>query len=106
MTTQLRIRESVLAARDKLADGRQKLRTQHDAGSPGIQVCARLTDLVDTVVTDLYQAAVNELAHSVSNVALVPHGGYGRRDVAPFSDVDLMFLYPAGNENAIAPLNP
>ena len=28
-----------------------------------------------------------------SQIALVAHGGYGRRDVAPYSDVDLMILH-------------
>ncbi|MGE0757753.1 MAG: HD domain-containing protein, partial [Pirellulaceae bacterium] len=105
MSTSLRLRSSVLAARDKLAEGRHKLRIQHDAGSPGIQVCARLTDLLDTVVLDLYHAAISELGETLNElVALVPHGGYGRRDVAPFSDVDLMFLYPRDAEAQVAPL--
>ena len=43
--------------------GALKIQAQHDAGSPGIQVCVRLTDLVDAVVLDLYEAA---LGRSVS----------------------------------------
>ena len=34
-------------------------------------------------------------------MALVPNGGFGRRDVAPYSDVDLMLLAtPAAHERA------
>src|SRR5262245_9308336 len=105
MSATLRLRPAVLAAREKLADGRHKLRVQHESGSPGIQVCARLTELVDTVLLDLFQAALAECGSEIeSEVALVPHGGYGRRDVAPFSDVDLMFLYPKGADQKVGEL--
>src|SRR5688500_5409531 len=105
MSSTLRLRPAVLAAREKLADGRHKLRLQHDSGSPGIQVCARLTDLVDTVLLELFQAALADCGTEIeSEVALVPHGGYGRRDVAPFSDVDLMFLYAKGAERRVGDL--
>ena len=98
MTTVPVFRTSLLAARERLAEGRAKIRQQHESGSPGIQVCACLTDLLDTLVLDLYQAALAELPEQEQavlrdSVALVAHGGFGRRDVAPYSDVDLMILY-------------
>lgn len=89
-----RLNPAVLAARERLAEGRRKVRQQHDEGSLGVQVCACLTDLVDEVVLDLFQAACEDgLVDGLeSRIALVPHGGYGRREMAPFSDVDLMLL--------------
>ena len=98
------LRPSVVLAREKLTEGREKLRTQHDRGSPGIQVCAHQTDLVDTVLLDLLDAAMSESGSDVSSLlALIPHGGYGRRDVAPFSDVDLMVLCEPRADQKIAP---
>ncbi|HBE71661.1 MAG TPA: [protein-PII] uridylyltransferase [Planctomycetaceae bacterium] len=95
MATPGGLHPSVIAARKKLADGHAKLRAQHDSGSPGLHVCVRMTDLVDAVVLQLYEVAADELGLSSSkhDVALVAHGGYGRRDLSPFSDVDLMLLY-------------
>ncbi len=102
-------RPSVLAARERLAAGRQQLRQQHIAGSPGIQVCTRLAELLDEVVLRLYESAIEdywpENSEAIrSQVALVAHGGFGRRDVAPFSDVDLMILHSPGTEALVAPL--
>ncbi|MGD9722462.1 MAG: [protein-PII] uridylyltransferase [Pirellulales bacterium] len=109
MSTSPLFRESLLSGRTFLADERHNIREQHRSGSPGIQVCARLTEMVDTVVLNLFAAALNELPdgerqHFESNVALVAHGGYGRRDLAPYSDVDLMVLHAAGAESAVFPL--
>jgi [protein-PII] uridylyltransferase len=94
MQTGPSFRPAIVIARERLAAGRAKLRKQHDSGSPGIQVCALLSDLLDSVVLDLYWAAIKEAGDPTveSEIALVPHGGYGRRDVAPYSDVDLMML--------------
>ena len=64
-----------------------------------------MTKLRDEVVLTLAAAALDDLGElepeSVwSQVALVAHGGYGRRDVAPYTDVDLMLLHAPGRERA------
>jgi [protein-PII] uridylyltransferase len=86
---------AVIHSRERLKQGRLKLRAQHDSGSPSIQVCVRLTDLVDSIVLDLYDAAIERLGFddSPGRFAIVAHGGYGRRDIAPYSDVDLMLVH-------------
>src|SRR4051794_19927208 len=92
-----KLRAGVLEAKEWLAAERKKLRQQHDAGSPGIQVCAHLTEMLDKVVLNLYDCAVADFPEHTeryrSDVALVALGGYGRGDVAPYSDVDLMILH-------------
>ncbi|MBN8604305.1 MAG: [protein-PII] uridylyltransferase [Planctomycetes bacterium] len=96
----------VLDARQKLSEGRVKLRAQHDAGSPGIQVCTRLTDLVDGIVSGIFTHSLEELklGGSVDEIALIPHGGYGRRDLSPYSDLDLMLLHAPSQSQAVVPL--
>lgn len=85
----------VLRLRDRLLEGRLKLRAQHDSGSPGLQVCLCHADLLDSIVLDIFDHAIDEegLSEKAGCFTLVAHGGYGRRDVAPFSDVDLMLLH-------------
>ena len=87
------LRPAVVEARERLESGREKLRAQHQGGSPGVQVCALQTELLDAIVLDLYESAMSDSSKTTSPpITLVAHGGYGRRDVAPFSDVDLMLL--------------
>ena len=103
------MRPSILAARRQLAEGRQKQRTQHDQGSPGVQVCARLTQLLDDIVLAVWRDALQESPPAERQMlsqraALVAYGGYGRRDVAPYSDVDLMLLCHPKAQPHIEPL--
>jgi len=109
MSSGVRLRPSVLAAKARLAEGREKLQQRHLAGTPGIQVSNALTDLVDTIVLELFESALDDLGYTDSDglrsqLALVPHGGYGRRDLAPYSDVDLMLLHAPSVTRKVLPL--
>jgi [protein-PII] uridylyltransferase len=102
-----RLRPSVLAARELLAEGRAQLRQQHDRGLDGVKVCARFTSQVDGAITRLYDAALADRPESEASelrerVALVAHGGYGRRQQAPYSDVDMMLLHSGKVEGPVA----
>jgi len=103
--------QAVNQAREDLAARRERLKLQHDNGSPGIQVCAGLADMFDSIILDLYHAALDSVTSSAAeretlehNIALIPHGGYGRRDVAPYSDVDLMLLCTSSSHPGVVQL--
>ncbi|QGJ69532.1 Bifunctional uridylyltransferase/uridylyl-removing enzyme [Planctomycetales bacterium 10988] len=99
----------ILEAKEDLLAAREKLRKQHQDGSPGIQVCNAWTDTIDKLIDELFRAAVDDLADGEGpdlhqHVALIAHGGYGRREMAPFSDVDLMILHTPAVQEKIGPL--
>ena len=98
MTRTPTLREPVIKARRRLAEGRAQIKAWHQSGASGTQVSASLADVVDEIILDLFHAAVRELncgAPIQGALTLAPLGGYGRRDLAPYSDVDLMVLVAA-----------
>ncbi len=96
----------VLKARTLLADARLKAAALHDSGVSGPQVCFAWADHVDAVIVSLIEAAVQMLPAPIdpAKYSFIGLGGYGRRDLAPFSDIDLMLLYRGLKESEIAPL--
>lgn len=82
--------------RDFVEGERQTIQKRHREGVGGMEVVEDLTDLVDGVVSRLYHFAegvCREHFQTGSPCALLALGGYGRRELNPASDVDLMFLY-------------
>ena len=74
-----------------------RLRLQHQAGGGGREICARRVDLVDVLLKHVFAAATTVSQEKGSNAnspfALIALGGYGRKELNPFSDVDVMFLH-------------
>lgn len=72
-----------------------RLRLRQRAGDGGREVCARRVDLVDVLLRHVFAAAnyVVNNGKGISPLAVVALGGYGRRELNPCSDVDVMFLH-------------
>ncbi|MDR1497315.1 MAG: [protein-PII] uridylyltransferase [Puniceicoccales bacterium] len=67
---------------------------RHKQGMEGLDLVRWRAAVVDVFLEHLLRFALRG-ADTVENaaVALVAHGGYGRGELCPFSDIDLMFLY-------------
>ncbi len=65
----------------------------------GDHITAQLSEGVDLVVRGLFAAAPENVR---SELCIVAVGGYGRSELAPYSDVDLLFLYDPGFEEQLS----
>ena len=73
-----------------------RLRLKHQAGGGGREICARRADLVDVLLQRIFTAATAAAGseeRAKLPLALVALGGYGRGELNPFSDVDVMLLH-------------
>ena len=70
----------------------------HRSGGSGLRVVNCRSIAMDVLIEHLYQMACarirTEQGNLCAGVALIALGGYGRAELCPCSDVDLMFLYP------------
>ncbi len=81
-----------------LAERREMIYQRLLDGASGAEVMDALTELIDGLIIGRYRNGVRQLgeaAEIAGNHAccLVALGGYGRRELAPHSDIDLMVLF-------------
>ncbi len=84
-------------ARDYLQRVKAALCERHRGGASGHEIVAAYTAAMDQLIRTLFEAASAACAERFARLdqrcTVVAQGGYGRGELNPCSDIDLLFLY-------------
>ena len=98
-TRESSVAERLAACKAYLAAESERIHQQHKAGAPGHKIAHALAGRMDRLLQPLFAAALSawrkDHGEPPTPVCLIALGGYGRGELSPLSDIDVMFLYPA-----------
>ncbi len=75
---------------------REEIRNLHAAGASGSEVTHLICDMTDELINKLFLSIIDDIDSSrelMEHITLAAVGGYGRGELNPFSDIDIMFLH-------------
>ena len=78
--------------RDSYAAESARIQQEFEATSDGRKATQDRSSLVDEIILQLSRELLPAGPENVEKLCLVALGGYGRRELFPFSDIDLLFL--------------
>jgi glutamine synthetase adenylyltransferase len=85
------------AARSYVKKGRELLLEKHRAGSGGVEVVSVYSTMMDQLIRHLFSKVSDDFIRRYPSenprCTVVAQGGYGRGELNPYSDIDLLFLY-------------
>jgi [protein-PII] uridylyltransferase len=106
----MKLESQTSTLQDFYAEGSARIRENFEACSDGKAAIQDRTALIDSVITQLWRD-VSEVAAPSEGFCVAAMGGYGRRALFPYSDIDLLFLYEKEGQgeylakSVIAPLS-
>ncbi len=97
----MQVDPAVIAARHAVADVRRRMAEALESGAPAGVVCLQASDAFERIVVDAWEATLAGLrgvdpGPIRASVALLAVGGFGRRQMAPWSDIDVSLVHAPG----------
>jgi [protein-PII] uridylyltransferase len=90
--------ERLAACKAFVAAEGERIHQRHREGENGLKVAQARALMVDRLLQQLFTAALDswraQHGEPPTPVCLIALGGYGRSELSPLSDIDVMFLYP------------
>jgi [protein-PII] uridylyltransferase len=100
-TADMPIAQRLVAAKAFLKHVDDEILRRHRGGESGLAVAQARATEIDALIEHLFDFALAQWQRAHTGelpvpVNLIALGGYGRGELCPKSDIDLMFLYPSG----------
>ncbi len=86
--------ESAALVMDFIKNEEKNILERHRSGAGGLEITSARAALLDAVLEVMFEAAIKRQKGAAPAVALLAQGGYGRGQLNPGSDLDLLFLLP------------
>ncbi len=76
------------------ANETQRFKKWHRQEIKGREIAQCRSDLIDFIIGELFEIALKENKISLKNggLCMISLGGYGRRELSPYSDIDILFV--------------
>jgi len=91
----------------KLEEHRLKL--EHVHGEGGRDLCEKRADVISVMLRHLWNSAwethLRSHLDAPPRIALLAVGGFGRGELNPYSDIDILFLYPGNGSKTTGQVN-
>ncbi|MFT3831128.1 MAG: [protein-PII] uridylyltransferase [Opitutaceae bacterium] len=100
-TADMPVAQRLAACKAFLKHVDEEILRRHRGGEGGLAIAQTRATEIDALIEHLYDFAAAQWRRSHTGelpvpVSLIALGGYGRGELCPKSDIDLMFLYPSG----------